>query len=388
MFKKIAGLFLAAAVMCSSAAITASAAEAEDDAAVAAADQSGEVSADGSSEVSADGSSDVSANGSSEVEAGNVIKFDVKKSGWNNVKTVFCHIWKADGSGDWPDWQTKKERCKYDASTGIATYDLSKTGNTISKSDGRVYCVIFSANTGMQSYNAIMSGKCIGDTLYCTGNQLENPEDSEKKANEAKWEKNSDCGPEKKITSTGKIIGSAFPEGESDVTLLATYLVAYYDDDAKTSHTQDLINELKVSPTQVMGAVTDRLNATNSPDKDKIAAAVEKILSTCTDPTKGGKKVDKDQLDNAKKTGNKAAGGSSSNGSGSASGSGSGSASGSSSNGSNGGSSSSGSGSSGSGSSSTGAVKSGVETTIVFVMAGLMVSAAGVMFLARKKREE
>lgn len=388
MFKKIAGLFLAAAVMCSSAAITASAAEAEDDAAVAAADQSGEVSADGSSEVSADGSSDVSANGSSEVEAGNVIKFDVKKSGWNNVKTVFCHIWKADGSGDWPDWQTKKERCKYDASTGIATYDLSKTGNTISKSDGRVYCVVFSANTGMQSYNAIMSGKCIGDTLYCTGNQLENPEDSEKKANEAKWEKNSDCGPEKKITSTGKIIGSAFPEGESDVTLLATYLVAYYDDDAKTSHTQDLINELKVSPTKVMGAVTDRLNAINSPDKNKIAPAVEKILSGCTDPTTG-KKVDKDQLDNAKKTGNKgSSSSSSSNGSGSASGSGSGSASGSSSNGSNGGSSSSGSGSSGSGSSSTGAVKSGVETTIVFVMAGLMVSAAGVMFLARKKREE
>lgn len=352
MFKKIAGLFLAAAVMCSSAAITASAAEAEDDAAVAAADQSGEVSADGSSEVSADASS--------EVEAGNVIKFDVKKSGWNNVKTVFCHIWKADGSGDWPAWQSKKEKCKYDSSTGIATYDLSMTGNTISKSDGRVYCVVFSANTGMQSYNAIMSGKCIGDTLYCTGNQLENPEDSEKKANEAKWENNSDCGPEKKITSTGNIIGSAFPEGESDATLMATYLVAYYNDEAKTSLTQKLLDELKVSPTQVMGAVTDRLNATNNPDKDTIAPAVEKILAGCTDPTTG-KKVDKTQLDNAKKTGAKAAGGSSSNG---------------------------GSSSSGSGSSSTGAVKSGVETTIVFVMAGLMVSAAGVMFLARKKKED
>lgn len=345
MFKKIAGLFLAAAVMCSSAAITASAAEAEDDAAVAAADQSGEVSADGSSEVSADASS--------EVEAGNVVKFDVKKSGWNNVKSVFCHIWKADGSGDWPAWQSKKEKCKYDSSTGIATYDLSKTGNTISKSDGRVYCVIFSANTGMQSYNAIMSGKCIGDTLYCTGNQLENPEDSAKKANEAKWENNSDCGPEKKITSTGNVIGSAFPEGESDVTLLATYLVAYYNDDAKTSLTQKLLDELKVSPVDVMGAVTDRLNATNNEDKDKIAPAVEKILAGCTDPT----------------TGAKAAGGSSSNGSSSSS--------------SNGGSSSS-----GSGSSSTGAVKSGVETTIVFVMAGLMVSAAGVMFLARKKKED
>ena len=101
MFKKIAGLFLAAAVMCSSAAITASAAEAEDDAAVAAADQSGEVSADGSSEVSADASS--------EVEAGNVVKFDVKKSGWNNVKSVFCHIWKADGSGDWPAGSQRKK---------------------------------------------------------------------------------------------------------------------------------------------------------------------------------------------------------------------------------------------------------------------------------------
>ena len=143
MFKKIAGLFLAAAVMCSSAAITASAAEAEDDAAVAAA-------ADQSGEVSADGSSDVSADASSEVEAGNVIKFDVKKSGWNNVKSVFCHVWQADGSGDWPAWQSKKEKCKYDSSTRIATYDLSMTGNTISKSDGRVYCLIFSANTGMQ----------------------------------------------------------------------------------------------------------------------------------------------------------------------------------------------------------------------------------------------
>ena len=84
MFKKIAGLFLAAAVMCSSAAITASAAEAEDDAAVAAADQSGEVSADGSSEVSADASS--------EVEAGNVgtlIVKDMSRLGRNYLQVGF-----------------------------------------------------------------------------------------------------------------------------------------------------------------------------------------------------------------------------------------------------------------------------------------------------------
>lgn len=348
MFKKIAGLFLAAAVMCSSAAITASAAEAEDDAAVAAA-------ADQSGEVSADGSSDVSADASSEVEAGNVIKFDVKKSGWNNVKTVFCHTWKVDG--ELPVWQSKSEKCNYDASTGIATYDLSKANYQISKSDGKNYLVIFSANTGMQTYDTVMSGACIGDTMYCTGEEIENPVDSKKKAKVAKWENHSDCGPQKKITSTGKIVGSALPEGQTDAVMLAQYLIDYYGDEAKTSLTQNLLDTLKVSPVDVMGAVTDKLNATNNADKDKIAPAVEKILSGCTDPTTG------------KKTGAKAAGGSSSNGSSSSS--------------SNGGSSSS-----GSGSSSTGAVKSGVETTIVFVMAGLMVSAAGVMFLARKKKED
>ena len=359
MFKKIAGLFLAAAVMCSSAAITASAAEAEDDAVAAAADQSGEVSADGSSDVSADASS--------EVEAGNVIKFDVKKSGWNNVKTVFCHTWKVDG--ELPVWQSKSEKCNYDASTGIATYDLSKANYQISKSEGKNYLVLFSANTGVQTYDTVMSGACIGDTMYCTGEEIENPVDSEQKAKVAKWENHPDCGPQRKITSTGKIVGSAFPEGESDVTMMATYLIAYYNDEAKTSLTQNLLDTLKVSPVDVMGAVTDKLNATNNPDKDKIAPAVEKILSGCTDPTTG-KKTDTTKLDNAKKSGAKATGGSSSNN-------------GSSSSSSNGGSSSS-----GSGSSSTGAVKSGVETTIVFVMAGLMVSAAGVMFLARKKKED
>lgn len=40
----------------------------------------------------------------SEVGAGNNIYFNVKKSGWSNVKTVYCHIWRADGTGDWPDW--------------------------------------------------------------------------------------------------------------------------------------------------------------------------------------------------------------------------------------------------------------------------------------------
>lgn len=344
MFKKIASLVLAATMLVATASFAASAAE-TDEVAVAAADDSSAVGADSSSEVGADSSS--------EVGAANTISFDVKKSGWNNVKKVFCHIWRADGTGDWPAWQTKKEQCTYDADTGIATYDLSKTGNTISKSDGRVYCVIFSANTGMQTYNTIMSGNCIGDTMYCNGEQIENPEDSEKKAFVAVWKNNSDCGPEKKITSTGNIVGTAYPEGETDTTLLAQYLIQYYNDPAKTDLTQNLLNTLKVSPVDVMGVVKDRVGAE---DPDGKIPAIEKILANCTDPTTG-KKTDTTKLNEAKTSGSKAtSSGSGSTGS-----------------------------SSGSGSSS---VSSGQETTILFVFGGVMLAAAGVLFLSRKKREE
>lgn len=353
MFKKIASLAIAATMMVGTAAITASAAEVESDA--VGAEDSAVVSADNSSEVGADA-------GSEAVGAGNVIKFDAKKSGWNldTNKKFFCHVWKADGSKtsegkDWPAWQGKAELCTLDKDTGIATYDLSKADPGISSSDGSVYCVIFSSNTGMQTYNAIMSGACIGDTLYCNGEQIENPEDSEKTALVAVWENNPTGGPEKKITSSGNIVGTAFPDGESDVTLVANYLMQYYDDPAKTDLTQNILDTLKVSPTDVIAVVKKRADG----DDKKINAVVD-ILSKCTDPTTG-KKVDKETLEKTQA----GASGASSTGSGS-----------------NGGSTGSGS------SSGSSSVKSGVETTIFYVFGGLMLAAAGVAFLARKKREE
>ena len=214
----------------------------------------------------------------SEVGAGNNIYFNVKKSDWSNVKTVYCHIWRADGTGEWPMWQTKKEKCIYDSSTGIAKYDLSKTGNKISSSDGKVYCVIFSANTGMQTYNAIMSGKCIGDTLYCTGNKLENPEDSEKRANEAVWVKTKDCGPEKKITSSGNVIGTTLPEGDTDASMLACFLVAYYDWPEKMDKVPALVKELNLSTSDVMKAVNKKLDNGGYDNADSIRASVKAVL--------------------------------------------------------------------------------------------------------------
>ena len=98
MFKKVMSLALASTLVLSAGAFAASAAEAED--AVAANDESA---------VAADDSSAVAAGDESQVGAGTKIYFDVKSAGWKNFEKIYCHVWRADGTGKWPSWQTKKE---------------------------------------------------------------------------------------------------------------------------------------------------------------------------------------------------------------------------------------------------------------------------------------
>lgn len=369
MFKKVISLALASTLVLSAGAFAASAAEAED--AVAAGDESA---------VAADDSSAVAAGDESEVGAGTKIYFDVDSSGWNNVTQIYCHLWKADGTGDWPSWKTRKELCTKE-SDGRWSYDITKTGadnaaEIQNAGDNNYYCVIFVANTDMQTYNTMMNGNCLGDTVYVTGNKIENPEDNNKKAIEAAWRNNPSCGPQKVISSSGTVVGTSLAAGTTDVTLMADYLIKYISDDGvadtgKTDKTQDLINSLKVSPVDIMANVKFKLAEDVSKEKitqeaaNKKTATIQGILGNCTDPTKGGEKVDTEELEKAEAK-NDANGGSSNGGS------------------SNGGSSNSGS-SSNSSSSGSNSVQSGQETTIFFVFAGVMVAAAGVMFLMRRR---
>ncbi len=364
MFKKVMSLALASTLVLSAGAFAASAAEAED--AVAANDESA-----------------VAADDSSAVAAGDDTKiyFDVKSAGWKNFEKIFCHIWRADGTGKWTSWQTKKELCKKE-SDDLYSYDIKKTGNAeeIQNAGSKnLYCVIFSADTQVQICNTIMNGNCIGDTVYVTGNKIENPKDSQKTDIEAAWRNHPECGPQKVITSTSKIVGTALADGTTDVTLLADYLLDYVSDEgvadtSKTDKTQDLINELKVSPVAVMSNVNYKLEGfvkaeTMTQDvANKKKATIEGILGNCTDPTKGGEKVNTDEIKNAEAKNDAAeSNGSSSNGGSS-----------------NSGSSSNGSSSNGS-SSGSNSVQSGQETTIFFVFAGVMVAAAGVFFLVRRR---
>ena len=57
--------------------------------------------------------------------------------------------------------------------------------------EGQYYGVIFSLDIGLQTYDTLMTTACLGDTLYADGTEYENPQDSSKKAVAAFW-KNQD----------------------------------------------------------------------------------------------------------------------------------------------------------------------------------------------------
>lgn len=228
------------------------------------------------------------------VSNGTKIYFDVNSTGWKNYMRIYCHIWRADGTGEWPRWQTKKENCTKE-DNGLYSYDVAKTGNAdeIEQSGGHnYYCVIFSADTGMQTYNTIMNGNCLGDTCYVTGNLLENPNDSSRTCTEAAWKNHPECGPAKAITSTGKVIGSALPDGVTDADLLADYLLMYVNcdgvaDTQKTDKTGDLARLLNVKKNDLINSVKVKINkekadygSLNDDEAERWLNAVLDIINT------------------------------------------------------------------------------------------------------------
>lgn len=357
MFKKIISLMVAVLMIASCAVVAVSAADVTEET-VAADESSSVVSADeGSSVVSAEESSEVSA-------ASDVIKFE-QPSDWKNVKSMYAHIYMCidDGSVKWHGWKSKSEKMT-DNGDGTWSYDLSKLPNgaaTIDPSKGAAYAVVFAADTGMQTYNLVMDAGCIGDTAYATGTTFENPEDSNKTCIEAKW-KNSSLGPEKKILSTGNdVVGTSVPAGASDATLMANWMKTFYADTTKTGNVPSLLSKLNVTGQAVYDELINITASLDAGERAKILEGSAKLLGV--EYKKGDEKK-------TSSSGSSSSSSSSSNG-----GSGSGS---------NGGSGSSGSGSS---NGSTGSVSSGQDSTILFVLGGVLFAAAAVMFVTRRRKD-
>ena len=207
MFKKIASILLASA--------------AEADNAVAAADDSAVAAADDSAVAAADDSA-VAAADDSTVGAGNKVYFEVNPDLWKNFRTVTLYLYPHGGDA-LITWGSKKGNMK-DEGGNKWSFDFGDKGIEIES--GKQYGMIFTGDWGVQTCDIIWDSSVMGDTAYCTGDQVENNVDSNKKSYYVKW-KNADASkyaPPVCITSIGNIIGEALWSGTTYYDMLVNFI--------------------------------------------------------------------------------------------------------------------------------------------------------------------
>lgn len=304
---------------------------------------------------------------SSTTGAGNAVNFN--SNGWKNFKEVYCHIWKR-GSDAFYSWQSKKEKCT--GSGNSWSYDLSR----VSLDSNEDYCLCFSSDIGQETYQVTFAHSCAGDTLKLTGKKVENPVDSNKKSDEAVWTKNSGkYGPHLAFTSIGNIVGSKLCPNEKGTEVIGDWLPTYY----KSAYIKDKVGTLAkglkkfgiTTASQIQDIYAYILNKKTGEDEKTMKKMLEDAFAKAYPAKKSEAKIDDKKAKNeAKQIASNGGHVSSSSSSASSSSSGS-----------------SGSGYSGS-SNSSGSGSDGEEDTILFVLFGVMLSAAGVYFVTRRKRTE
>ncbi len=351
MLKKIISIALAVLMVMSVAVVAVSAADT--DSASAGAEVSNSAGADTSN--SATGASDV-------------IYFDYGTK-WKNVQQIYAHIWIVGGDAFY-GWQSGGEKCKR---TGPTTwsYDLSelKKSTTISGGlkSGVDYCVIFSADNGLQTFDQTFGTPCIGDTAKLTGDQIENAVDSEKKAYESIWKTNSEkYGPHLAISSIGNIIGSVLAPGESGTQVIGDWLYAYYN-----AQTFDVVPALakalkafKVKDIEAVYAYIMSKDDTLGQDvldfiKDELEEAYKIAYGEKIEIDEKKAKDKEKQIKEGKDPGAVSDDGPAANGGGSTG-----------------------------SSNSSGSGADGQETTIFFILGAVMIFAAGTMVFTRKRKED
>ncbi len=305
----------------------------------------------------ADAQAEVAANNETEAGTGasQVINFDPSGTGWNNYSKIFAHVYSVDGEGTWPSWQSKAEACKKN-DDGTWTYDLSKCGNSITE-QGAYYAVVFSNENGMETYNLLFGAACIGDTAYCDGTTCENPVDSTKNSLLCFWkgQDKSKFGPRLQVTSIGNIVGSCVPSNKTPYSIMVEFLKDSLESARQYSGKDD------------QAIVDDAAKALGLYKEDVTKAIAEVGVSVDWDASKSS--LPEGTNPEASKSGDEGGGGDNGGNNG----------------GNNGGTNGGGSGSSksGSGSGST----TGQDTTLLFVMLGVLVAAAGVIFFVRKREK-
>jgi len=401
MFKKILSIAIALFIVMGMAVIATSAAQVEvaDDA--------------------ADTPAEVGADAPEATGAGSVINFDASTSGWGNYKVVMVYVYRPDTGEVLISWGSQKKG-KMTESNGVYSYDFS--AKNVNLESGVQYSVIFNTDTGAQTHDLLFTTECFGDTAYCdSGRLIENPADSGKKSVACYWKKNTQYGPMKTITSLGNVVGDVVPAHTTNYGMFVSFLT--------NPGGQGLSNAITYADGATTQQIIDKTGDALGLTKDQVKDAIEEAKSPSADGTRtdtadwskdwsydastlpGGSGSSDGGDNGGSGSGGSGSGGSGSGGSGSGgsgsggSGSGGSGSGGTGDNGTDGGDDGSdggddgndgdggnggGNGGNGGGSGSGGSgggdgSQTGQEPTVLFIMLGVMVAAAGVIFFARKK---
>ena len=299
---------------------------------------------------------------------------------WAKANKVFyAHIWDGlPGGENLYKWQTKDEKMKIADDKKTATYNVP---------EGNWNLIIISGDSGIQTYDTVFNGNCVGDTCYVMDDKFENPVDSNKQAFGLGWRNNSDCGPHKVVSSLGNVIGTAFLPGETNQTLYDNFIRSFNPEN-ETDADNGIYNwdddgaaATGMSWEEVTAKVAKELGVENTAG-DSSSNNSSSDNSSSDNSSSDNSSSDNSSSDNSSSDNSSSDNSSSNNSSSGSSGSGS---SGSGSSGS--GASTSSNSSSSSSSSSTGTTQTGDSTPVVALLATL-VAALGASFVALKKKAE
>lgn len=166
---------------------------------------------------------------------GGKIYVELPEAWAKSAKAVYCHVWK-NGGEELYAWQTKNEKMTEEGD--------NKWSYEIPAGDWDM--VIFSTSTGVQTYDLTFGDECVGDTAYVTDEMIENPMDSNKMTNAARWRNNgSKYGPHFAITSIGNVVGEVLAPGEDPQAVLDAF-IANYPDYATDEKVAELKKTLKL----------------------------------------------------------------------------------------------------------------------------------------------
>lgn len=145
----------------------------------------------------------------------------LEKPDWGECKYYSIHIWEAKQNGEqFFGYGGQKER--FEEKDGKLVYDLSKLNeSTYIKGGlkaGVTYNLIVYNNIGVESCGLMFSTECAGDTIRVTSNErsFENTEDSTKHSYPIAWTNNAKkYGIPLQITSVGTVQGEFVTKGSS-----------------------------------------------------------------------------------------------------------------------------------------------------------------------------